>query len=600
MPAADPASSRAPRLFLAYWRSFAQHTGLRLWFAVALLVLIGVLEGSGVLMLVPLIHALGLGGGRANGGLTALLQQATGSPALPLILAIVVAIKAAQAGLRAWSGNLNLRIETEFTCFLRDRFYRAMIGADWLSLTRQRSSDLSHALLAELPTVGVGTRQFLTLLSVGLVALVQVGIALSLSPMLTLIALLSGTIVGLGLRHLRRRHLVLGELGYGKRAEMTAAVSEHLGGLKIAKSHGRETQHFEHFRRAMNAIAEHALRVQRISALIGIWIEVGAVVALSFFVWCAVTLWHTQPAQLLVLVFVFTRLLGHGTMLQNLWQGLAQSLPSFASSERLRARLDAAAEPSASETPRRLALAETLRVEHVTFAYDPAQPLLALRDLDLVLPARSVTALCGASGAGKSTLADILLGLLAPTSGRVLVDDTPLAGPRLHDWRQSIGYVSQETFLFHETVRANLAWANPGATEADLRAALRAAAAETFVDRLPQGLDTVIGDRGVRLSGGERQRIALARALLRQPTFLVLDEATSSLDAHNERLVQDAIERLRGQFTILVIAHRLSTVRFADRIVVLDAGRIVETGSWQELNARDGGPFRRLVLASAT
>jgi ATP-binding cassette subfamily C protein len=190
--------------------------------------------------------------------------------------------------------------------------------------------------------------------------------------------------------------------------------------------------------------------------------------------------------------------------------------------------------------------------------------------------------------------------LLQPTAGRILIDGEPLAGPRLHAWRQSIGYVPQETFLFHDTVRANLLWARPEATEAEVRAALRAAAAEEFVNQLPHGLDTVTGDRGVRLSGGERQRLALARAVLRQPSILVLDEATSSLDTQNERFIQQALEQLHGELTIVLIAHRLSTVRIADQIIVLKGGRMVETGAWDDLCQREGGVFRELAAAGTT
>jgi ATP-binding cassette subfamily C protein len=217
--------------------------------------------------------------------------------------------------------------------------------------------------------------------------------------------------------------------------------------------------------------------------------------------------------------------------------------------------------------------------------------------VNLTIPARQVTAICGPSGAGKSTLADLLLGLLQPSAGRILIDGEPLAGSRLHAWRQSIGYVPQETFLFHDTVRANLLWARPEATESEVRAALRAAAAAEFVSQLPDGLDTVTGDRGVRLSGGERQRLALARAILRQPSLLVLDEATSSLDTQNEQFIQQALERLHGELTIVIIAHRLSTVRVADQIIVLKGGRMVETGAWDDLCQREGGVFRELAFA---
>ncbi len=591
----------SPRLsaFRNYWRCFSQHAGRKLWWAVALLIFIGLLEGSSLLMMVPLLHSLGFGGPAESkgftGSLTAFLERDNPRAALPLVLAIFVALKTGQASLRAFSSRLNLRIETDFICFLRDRFYRAMMQANWLFLIRQRSSDFSQALLTELSTAGGGMQKSLTLLSIGFLALVQVGIALALSPTMTLFALTSGVIVGFGLRRLRRRSHALGELGYGKRAEMAAAVTEHLAGMKIAKSHGRETQHFTHFRRAMDEIAAHVMRMQRIGALIGVWLEVGAVLALSLFVYFAVD--RVGTAQLLVLVFVFTRLLSQTTAIQSVWHEIGVALPPFTHTEQLRERLVAAAEPPAPAAVERIVLREAIRLENVSFRYDPAQPAAALRTLDLNFPARQVVALCGPSGAGKSTLADILLGLISPTTGRVLLDGADLADGRIHNWRQSIGYVPQETFLFHDTVRANLLWAQPDATAADLQAALRAAAAAEFVDRLPSGLDTIVGDRGVRLSGGERQRIALARALLRRPTLLMLDEATSALDTHNERLVQDAIERLHGELTIVLIAHRLSTVRMADRIVVLESGQVVETGTWDELCRREHGAFQRLVAA---
>ena len=166
-------------------------------------------------------------------------------------------------------------------------------------------------------------------------------------------------------------------------------------------------------------------------------------------------------------------------------------------------------------------------------------------------------------------------------------------------WRRSVSYVPQELFLFNETVRANLLWAQPAAAEEDLRAALCASAAEQFVDQLPSGLDTLMGDRGVRLSGSKRQRLTMARALLSQSSILILDEATSSLDTENERLIQEAIHRLRGELTVVVIAHRLSTVRKADSIIVLNQGEIVEHGTWQSLLSRPGSLFAGMVQAGA-
>jgi ATP-binding cassette, subfamily C, bacterial len=175
------------------------------------------------------------------------------------------------------------------------------------------------------------------------------------------------------------------------------------------------------------------------------------------------------------------------------------------------------------------------------------------------------------------------MGLVAPSQGTIFIDGKPLAGELFTNWRSSIGYVPQETFLFNDTIRGNLLLVKPGSEERELWEALRYAAADTFVQALPDGLDTTVGDRGVRLSGGERQRIALARALLRKPTVLILDEATSSLDRENEQRILDAIEGLHGELTMIIIAHRLSTIRRADSIVVLEQGRIVATGVWESL-----------------
>jgi ATP-binding cassette subfamily C protein len=220
-----------------------------------------------------------------------------------------------------------------------------------------------------------------------------------------------------------------------------------------------------------------------------------------------------------------------------------------------------------------------------------------VRDVTFTLDAGATTAIVGPSGSGKSTLADLLMGLLTPSEGRILVDGVTLDGGRLDAWRDQIGYVAQEAFLFHESVRANLLWARPDASEEEIWHALRLASADAFVRALPHGLDTVVGDRGVLVSGGERQRLSLARALVRRPALLILDEATSSLDSENEARIQQAIDKLHQQMTIVVITHRLSTIRGADTIHVVDRGRLVESGTWTDLVGRRTGRFVELCEA---
>jgi len=295
----------------------------------------------------------------------------------------------------------------------------------------------------------------------------------------------------------------------------------------------------------------------------------------------------------LLLMFLFVRIMPRFSSIQQDYQGFLNALPAFISVVKMQARCEAAAEPG-GQGKNGVHLHHAIQLERVTFGYQ-GRPVIY--SLDLKVPAGETTAIVGPSGAGKSTVADLIMGLLIPNAGRVAVDGRPLVPEHLQAWREQIGYVEQETFLFHDTVRANLLWANPEATEEDMREALAMAAAEEFVLRLPKGPDTVVGDRGVRLSGGERQRLALARALLRRPTLLILDEATSDLDSENEQRIQHAIEKLHGSMTILVISHRLSTVRDADSIYVLEEGRLVEAETWDALIAKRGGRFRALCLA---
>jgi ABC-type bacteriocin/lantibiotic exporters, contain an N-terminal double-glycine peptidase domain len=238
-------------------------------------------------------------------------------------------------------------------------------------------------------------------------------------------------------------------------------------------------------------------------------------------------------------------------------------------------------------------LERSIELRDVSFSYEASIPA-ALDNIRMQIESGKTTAIVGSSGAGKSTIVDLILGLLWAERGSVLIDGAPLGAAQLKSWRARIGYVSQETFLFNDTVRFNLEWAQPGATEREMLTALESAAALDFVTRLPSGLDTIIGERGVRLSGGERQRLSLARALLRKPRILILDEATSSLDSENEQRIYDAIEKLHGSITIILITHRLSTVRDADRIYVLDKGRVVADGTWSGLMSSENSRFREL------
>jgi ABC-type multidrug transport system fused ATPase/permease subunit len=224
--------------------------------------------------------------------------------------------------------------------------------------------------------------------------------------------------------------------------------------------------------------------------------------------------------------------------------------------------------------------------EDVTFEYDEGVPVL--RHISFTAPAGSTTALVGSSGAGKSTLVNLVMSFHRPTEGRILVDGHDLGSLRLRDYRTHVGAVLQENFLFDGTIRENIAYARPGASDVDVRAAGRIAHCDEFVSRFEKGYETIVGERGVKLSGGQRQRVAIARAILADPKLLVLDEATSSLDSESEAMIRDGLRALRSGRTTFVIAHRLSTIESADQILVLEGGEIVERGTHHELLAANG------------
>jgi len=227
-------------------------------------------------------------------------------------------------------------------------------------------------------------------------------------------------------------------------------------------------------------------------------------------------------------------------------------------------------------------LREDIEFKSVSLSYSNDENF-ALKNLTFTLPRNKVTALVGESGAGKSSIVDLFIGLYQPTAGDIVVNGRPLANYRLEDWRRDIGVVSQDTFIFNDSILENLRYGRPSATLDEVVEAAKAAQADTFILALPDGYETVVGERGYKLSGGQRQRLALARALIKQPEILILDEATSALDSESEKLIQQALEQFQKERTVIVIAHRLSTIAEADQILVLERGEVVEHGTHKSL-----------------
>lgn len=553
------------------------------------------------MMLVPLLQLVGLDVQQgALGRITELVSSFFAAinvkPTLIVVLGFYVMIIVIHSLLRRWENSVSLTLQYEFVVRLRKRLYRAIANSDWLFFVRQRLSDFTHALTIEMERIGAATYYLLNLLAVAIVTLVYIFLSLKISILTTALVFLCGGVLILLMKGRNRVAHQAGEELSEAMSNLYAAVSEHLSGMKIAKSYGVEDHHTDIFGKLTDQIRSMYTRTVENQAEVNYWFNIGSVIILSIVLFVSFELLAMSTAAVLLLLYLFARIMPKFSNIQQSFQSFINMLPSFTRVMEMQQQCDAAAEPK-SEGVEKFKFEDNIRFDKVFFSYDDQGKSQAISKLDLTIKTGETTAIVGPSGAGKTTIADIVMGLIVPDKGRILVDEKELTPERMKAWREQIGYVPQDTFLFNDTLRTNLLWAKPDAKEEEVRQALRFAAAEEFVSGLPRGLETILGDRGVLISGGERQRLALARALLRKPSLLILDEATSSLDSENEKRIQNAIEKLHGQMTILLISHRLSTIRGADVIHVIEEGRLVESGTWNVLIAKENGRFRDLCKA---
>lgn len=566
--------------------------------ALVLMILRTATQGAQLLLLVPLMQLVGLD---VRQGSVAWLAQMVASVfefvgvslTLTTVLVAFVVFTVALALLTRWQMAFNFKLGQDFVAILRRRLYGAIVHTDWLTFSRRRSSDFTHALTTELDRVGAATALLLQLATNSVLLSAYALLALRLSALMTGMVFVAGLTLLLLLRRRTRQARWTGEDVSLATNGLYAATIEHLGSMKTMKSYGAEERNADIFSAFANTVAEMGAKANRNYAETLFWFTVGSAVILSIILYVAFEIWAMPAAGLLLLLFLFNRMIPLFSSAQQSYQQFLNALPAFSGAMSLQAECEAAAEARQGSSEA-VELEDKVRFEEVSFAYDGDDTRAAIRDLNMTIRAGETTAIVGPSGAGKSTIADLVIGLLTPTRGRLLVDGKFLGPTLIQSWRGRIGYVAQDTFLFNDTVRANLLWASPDATDGEIVEALKLVAGE-FVFELPEGLETVLGDRGVRLSGGERQRLALARALLREPSLLILDEATSALDSENEQRIRGAIEGLHGSTTILVITHRLSTIRGADVIYVLEGGRLVESGGWEGLVDKEGGRFAALA-----
>jgi ATP-binding cassette subfamily C protein len=538
------------------------------------------LQGFSLLMLIPLLGLTGfISTDAAPDKIVTTVQNIFDSLglhySLPTVLFIFFLILTAEALFSRYRSVMLNNLQLDFIDHLRNRLYRAIGHASWQFHSHHHSADSVHLLDEVVSKIGQGTYSVLQLFVVISQVIVYLLVSAQISAIMTVFMLITGLLLYGMVIPINRRVYRHSQRTVEASKTLYRTMAEFFAGLKLAKSYNRTNSHIDEFVTNTRVLRGEQKALIRSSTSAQMWLRIFTVALLSLFVYLALEVFSMGADRLILLIILANRLYQALSSGQNNWQHILQMLPSYEAYNKAADEFSRHAETISEKNKTVPPLQQKITMQSVSFYYTDKPQQAALDNINISIPARQTTAITGPSGAGKSTLADILMGILSPDTGKLFVDETELEPGLLSAWREHVAYVPQDVYLFHASIRSNLNWAcRQDKEEDELWAALDAAAASEFVRQLPDGLDSIVGERGLRLSGGERQRIALARAILKKPDVLILDEATSALDMENERRIQQAISSLHGNMTIILIAHRESTLQQADHIIELKNGKV--------------------------
>ncbi len=530
--------------------------------------------GVGLLLIIPLLQVIGFSVGHDEAyGVAKRIASVFHYLHVPLVLATILVsyvLLVSFIALAAYAEQIiNTKLQQQYIHHLRAHLYQQLLYTKWPFFIKQKVSTLLHSLTTQIQMISASNFQLLTVLNNLILLGVYVSIAFLLSWQMTLVA---GAFACLLLSLMLPLHRLTSQSGRAhllQNQTIFQSISEQLSALKMIKGSGLEGRFFNETQRISSSLEQQNQHLIYITAATKLVYSVGSVIIFSALLYLAIAVLSVPLESLLLLLIVLSRLLPMVSSIQQGYQRILHQLPSFCDVKQLLNDCAVNQEHLNILKPSSPLFNDAITLNNVSFHYDQphAQPIIST--LSMHIKKNTTTAITGPSGAGKSTLADLIIGLLEPTEGSIFIDQQALDKSNTWAWRQSVAYVTQDVFLFNASIRDNLQLFCQDHSDESLWAVLKSAAADNVVERLHNGLDTVIGERGVRLSGGERQRIALARALLSQPQLLVLDESTNSLDKHNIIHIQNALTELHGKMTIVIISHQAEMCHFADQHIVL-------------------------------
>ena len=545
-------------------------------------IIVSLMGGIGIVMLVPLLNTLEIGSTWMPDWFMAI--------SYPVRVAILLVSYIALVTIKSLISRRTSLRESEFlediSLKQRRRLYDTVFHADLESLTLQKDTDIINLFTSQCSQVSYAISEFIHLLVNIFSAVIQLTIALMMSVPVTLLVCILGVCMIAVFRPLRKKSREYGDRMIKLSREFYSELNNQLVGVKEIRAYGVQKQHAEQFEEISSSFKEASIDYARRSSVPSVVYSVAAALLIAaVYLVCTLGL-RVETDRLVILVYVFARLWPIASGFQSTIQHINRCIPSLQKIV------------EAEESMRREVPGETIETdfsswseaafENVSFTYRDSDSA-TLQNVNFTLRRGETLALLGRNGAGKTTAVNLLLGFLLPGSGAIRVDGTALTSATQSSWRAQAGYIPQDPLILNASVRDNLKRFHPDATDEDIIAALKSAMAWDFVSKLENGLDTTLGDRGVRLSGGQRQRIVLARVLLGKPSLVILDEATSALDYDGENAFRRMITSMRSSACVVLIAHSLATVRMADYAVVLEDGTISEQGTIKELlNRQDG------------